>query len=98
MPYKNPKELLADAAKFPAAIEAMLPEAAPKISEGLIDTVGRLPDLPDFPVEIPSLPEPPEMPKVGALRLGRPKGVKEVGQPERAAPPVNRRGRTRFLY
>lgn len=81
MPYKNLMEFLADATKYPAAIEAMLPEAAPKISETLATTAGRLSGLPDFPIEIPGLPEPPKLPEVGALRLGRPRGVKEVGSP-----------------
>ena len=31
MPYKNVKEILIDATKFPAAIEAKLPEGAPKV-------------------------------------------------------------------
>lgn len=95
MGYTNPKQLLVDATKFPAQIEGMLPEAAPKFSEILSDTAGRLPDLPDFPVEVPDLPAPPELPEVGALRLGGAKPVKEVGGVERAVP---RRGRTRFLY
>ena len=66
MPYTNPKQLLIDAAKFPAAIEAKLPAGAPVVSTMLIDTVGRLPELPDFLVEIPDLPAPPELPEFPA--------------------------------
>ena len=62
MAYKNVKELLVDATKFPAAIEAKLPEGAPKISTTLIDVAGRIPAVPDFPMEIPALPAPPEIP------------------------------------
>ena len=72
MPYKNVKELLVDAAKYPAAIEAKLPEGAPKISTTLVDVAGKIPAVPDFPMEIPDLPAPPELPEVptpgGALR------------------------------
>lgn len=64
MPYKNPKELLTDATKLPAAIEGRLPEAAPKISTRLVDAIGKLPDLPDFFMELPDLPEVPELPEM----------------------------------
>jgi len=60
--YKNVKELLIDATKFPAAIEAKLPAGAPTISTTLVDVAGRIPAVPDFPMEIPDLPAPPEIP------------------------------------
>ena len=63
MTYKNVKELLVDATKFPAAIEAKLPAGAPTISATLVDIAGKIPVVPDFPMEIPALPAPPEMPK-----------------------------------
>jgi len=63
MPYVNPKDLLIDAVKFPAAIEAKLPAGAPKISTMLLDTANQVPALPDFPMEIPDLPAPPEFPE-----------------------------------
>ena len=59
---KNPVDLLYDLTKYPAAIEARLPEAAPKISRTLTDIAGRIPALPDFPVEIPVPPAPPAPP------------------------------------
>jgi hypothetical protein len=73
MPYKNPKDLLTDATKFPAAIEAKLPEGAPKVSTMLADATGRIPEIPDFPMEIPDLPAPPELPEAptGLKGLGR---------------------------
>jgi len=64
MPYKNPKEFLADATKLPAAIEARLPTGAPKISTTLVTTAAGLPKLPDFPMAIPDLPTPPELPAI----------------------------------
>ncbi len=66
MGYINVKGLLIDAAKFPAAVEAKLPEGAPVISTMLIDTAGRIPVVPDFPIEIPELPAPPELPAAPA--------------------------------
>ncbi|GAJ07851.1 unnamed protein product [marine sediment metagenome] len=73
MPYKNVKEVLVDATKFPAAIEARLPEGAPKVSTMLVDAAERIPAIPDFPMEIPDLPAVPELPEMpGELRgLGR---------------------------
>ena len=63
MAYKNPKDLLVDATKYPAAIEAKLPAGAPKISTMLLDAAGMIPaEIPDFPMEIPALPAPPEIP------------------------------------
>ncbi len=62
MPYKNIKELLVDATKFPAAIEAKLPAGAPKISTMLSDAAGKIPAVPDFPMEVPDLPAPPALP------------------------------------
>jgi len=68
--YKNPKELLVDATKFPATVEAKLPEGAPKISTMLLDAVGTIPAVPDFPIEIPALPAPPELPEPPELPGG----------------------------
>jgi hypothetical protein len=67
---KNVKELLVDATKFPAAIEAKLPAGAPKISTMLVDAAGKIPAVPDFPMEIPALPAPPELPAMPALPGG----------------------------
>jgi len=64
MPYKNVKEVLVDATKFPAAIEARLPEGAPKVSTMLADAADRIPAIPDFPMEIPDLPAVPELPEL----------------------------------
>jgi len=66
MPYKNVKDVLVDATKFPAAIEAKLPEGAPKVSTMLADAAGKIPAVPDFPMEIPDLPAPPELPEAPA--------------------------------
>lgn len=63
MPYKNPKELLIAATALPAAIEAMLPTGAPKLSVTLADAADKLPVAPDFPVELPDLPAVPELPE-----------------------------------
>ena len=62
MPYKNPKDLLLDAVKYPTAIESKLPEGAPKVSTMLTDATGKVPELPDFLMEIPDLPAPLELP------------------------------------
>jgi hypothetical protein len=67
---KNIKELLVDATKLPAAVEAKLPAGAPKISTMLVDAAGKIPAVPDFPMEIPNLPEPPELPAMPALPGG----------------------------
>ena len=77
MAYKNIKEVLVDATKFPAAIEAKLPEGAPKVSTMLADAAGRIPAIPDFPMEIPDLPAPPELPEAPA-GLGLKRYVTEV--------------------
>ena len=73
MPYKNIKEVLVDATKLPVAIEAKLPEGAPKISTMLLDAAEKVPAVPDFPMEIPNLPAPPEIPEFpeGPGGLGR---------------------------
>jgi len=95
MPYKNPTEILIDATKFPAKVEAMLPNGAPKISTTLADVATRLPTAPDFPVEIPDLPAPPELPAAPAgLGLRTPfAGPGEVNNPapSLAGNPVRRR-------
>jgi len=67
---KNIKDLLVDATKFPTAIEDMLPEGAPKISETLTDIAGKIPAVPDFPVEIPDLPEVPTLPEIPGAPAG----------------------------
>ena len=66
MAYKNIKEVLVDATKFPAAIEAKLPEGAPKVSTMLADAAAKIPAIPDFPMEIPDLPAPPALPEAPA--------------------------------
>ncbi|MBA7578266.1 hypothetical protein ES708_20128 [subsurface metagenome] len=71
MPYKNVKEVLVDATKFPAAIEARLPEGAPKVSTMLADAAERIPAIPDFPMEIPDLPAVPELPEAPVGLGGR---------------------------
>ncbi|GAI79187.1 unnamed protein product [marine sediment metagenome] len=97
MAYKNIKEVLVDATKYPAAIEAKLPEGAPKVSTTLNDIAGKIPAIPDFPMEIPDLPAVPELPELpeGPVGLrGRRQyvtGVKVEPVVERrpaAAPPV----------
>ena len=75
MTYKNVKELLVDATKFPAAIEAKLPAGAPTISATLVDVAGKIPAVPDFPMEIPALPAPPELPALPELPAG-PEGLR----------------------
>ena len=97
MGYKNPKELLTAAVKFPAAIEEKLPEGAPKISEMLTNATGKIPDLPDFVMEAPDLPEVPKLPEIGGLR-GKGKGVREVKESRTEQPSAIIRGKQRFLY
>lgn len=62
MAYKNIKDVLLDATKYPAAVEAKLPEGAPKLSQTLAEIAGKIPAIPDFPMEIPDMPAPPELP------------------------------------
>ena len=63
MSYKNPKELMDAATALPVAIEAKLPEEAPKISEKLFAFNEEvLSKLPDFLMELPDLPAVPEFP------------------------------------
>jgi len=60
---KNIRAILADATKYPAAIEAKLPEGAPKISTMLLDAASKIPaEIPDLPIDVPALPAPPELP------------------------------------
>lgn len=98
MPYKNPREFLTDATKYPAAIEDKLPEGAPKLSATLLDIAGRIPDLPNFIIELPDLPAPPEIPGVEVPGLRRYVTAAEVKEKEAVAPPAPRRARRRFLY
>jgi len=70
MTYKNPKDLLLDAIKFPTAVEAKLPAGAPKVSTMLADATAKVPALPDFPMEIPDLPAPPELPEMPTPPVG----------------------------
>lgn len=93
---KNLKDILIQAAQYPAAVEGMLPVGAPSLSLVLTDAAGKLPALPDLPIELPDLPAAPELPELpagpGAL-------VKEVKvTPVDKVVPVVRRGETRFLY
>ncbi len=62
MTYKNIKEVLVDATKYPAAIEAKLPAGAPTLSTTLVDVAGKIPVVPDFPMELPLLPPVPVLP------------------------------------
>lgn len=85
---KNPTDILVDATKFPAAIEAKLPAGAPKLSTMLADVANKLPKMPDLPIDIPAppVPELPEMPKLpGSEELKR--YVTGVEVKETAAPP-----------
>jgi len=73
---KNIKTLLTQATAFPAALEAKLPEGAPKVSTMLLDATGKLPDVPDLPVEVPDLPAPPTLPELPGLP-GAPAGLRQ---------------------
>ncbi|MBA7683994.1 hypothetical protein ES703_92382 [subsurface metagenome] len=92
--YKNPKELMDAATALPVAIEAKLPEGAPKISEGLFKfNADILAKAPDFLMEIPDLPAVPEFPELpGAPELGRRyvTGVEVMPVPTPAATPKPR--------
>jgi len=70
---KNPTDILIDATKFPRAIEAKLPAAAPKISATLADIASKLPQVPDLPIDIPAPPAPefPELPGFPGAELRR---------------------------
>lgn len=92
MGIKNIKGLLTQATSLPAAIEAKLPEGAPKVSTMLLDAAGKIPAVPDFPVEIPDLPAVPEIPEFpGAPKLRRyvteveVRPVTEIPTPKREA-------------
>jgi len=102
MPYKNPKEFLADATKLPAAIEAKLPAGAPKISTTLVTTAAGLPDLPDFPMAIPDLPAPPELPAIAPPAGVMPfvTGIPPAAAPTPPAPPAPalRTPRSRLVF
>jgi len=62
--YKNPKDIFIDFAKYPAALETVLPEVFPRLSPTLISTANSFPVLPDFPVEIPVAPDVPALPEI----------------------------------
>ena len=62
MAIKNIKTLLTQATALPAAVEAKLPEGAPKLSTMLVDAADKIPAIPDFPMELPDLPAVPELP------------------------------------
>jgi len=103
---KNPTNILIDATKFPAAIEAKLPAGAPKISEMLADIAGKLPAVPDLPIDIPAPPAPmlPELPAPPELRryVTGVEVTPVVGAaalaPAPAPPPVRGRGIVPFVY
>lgn len=82
MPYKNPQELIVGLAQLPIAIEAALPEGAPKLSQFIIDASARGPVFPDFPVEIPDLPAVPEIPAFPAPITGAALGRRFVTEVE----------------
>jgi len=67
---KNIKGLLTQATAFPAAVEAKLPEGAPKLSTMLLDAADKIPVVPDFPMEIPDLPAVPELPELPRAPAG----------------------------
>lgn len=73
MAIKNVKDLLNQGTALPAAIEAKLPEGAPKVSTMLLDVADKIPVVPDFPMEIPDLPAVPELPELPGApgELGR---------------------------
>jgi len=78
MPIKNPTNILLQAVKYPAAIEAKLPAGAPKLSEMMTDVATKLPKVPDLLMELPDLPEAPALPELPELP-GFPAGlVREV--------------------
>lgn len=80
MPYKSPKALLVAATALPAAIEAMLPAGAPKLSVTLADIADSLPDLPAV-TGFTEAPTPP-----GGTELKPTVTVVEVKPAEEAAP------------
>lgn len=81
---KNPKDFLVALARYPAAVEAKLPEGVPRISATLDDITSKIPVLPDLPVELPDLPTAPELP----LLPGGPEGLRRyiTGVEVRATP------------
>lgn len=98
---KNIKDILVDATKFPAAIEAMLPAGAPTISTMLSDFAGNLPAIPDLPIDVPALPEPPTLPAIpGAPELRRfVTGVEVIPlKPAAPAPAAAPRGIVPLVY
>lgn len=100
MAYKNIKDLLVDATKLPASVEAILPAGAPAISSILVDAADKAPVLPDFPIEIPDLPAPPvlpAMPTPPAAEVPLRRYVTGV-EVKPAAPAVITRRKPQFLF
>jgi len=99
MAIKNIKTLLTQATNFPAAVEAKLPEGAPKVATMLLDAAGKIPEVPDFPVEIPDLPAAPAFPELPGAPAGLARtyvtGVEVRPTPAAAVPPVARQVATR---
>lgn len=101
MPIKNPIDFLMGAARFPAAIEAKLPEGAPKISSTLSDIAGKIPVLPDLPIELPDLPAPPEIPEIplpGLRRYVTGVEVTPAGEPAKAVPMTPAREKVPLVF
>ena len=90
--YSNIKQVLVEATKYPAAIEAKLPAGAPKLSTTLLDVAGKIPAIPDFPVEVPEMPAVPELPELPAIP-GLPMVTSATVTPvnDRGRPVVDRR-------
>lgn len=96
---KNLKDILIQAAQYPAAVEGMLPAGAPVISAALTDAAVKLPVLPDLPIELPDLPAAPQLPEFQApAGLGALVREVKVTPVDKVVPAVQRRGETRFLY
>ncbi|MHA1812886.1 MAG: hypothetical protein ACTSYX_05555 [Candidatus Thorarchaeota archaeon] len=61
MPYSTINEILADAAKYPRAVENAIP-MIPKFSQTMADIAAKVPQTPALPVALPDLPAPPQVP------------------------------------
>lgn len=103
---KNIKDILVDAPKYLAAIEARLPGGAPAISTTLVDVAGKIPVIPDFPMEIPNLPAVPTLPEMpaapgaGLRRYVTGVEVTPITRPAAAAPVVTnlRSAQSRLVF